>query len=160
MSIKDAVKTLFESKEEKERKQAEMISQAIKQHEKEKEREEEEKYEELKRQEEERLEQERIRVATAKKEATEKGIPWFTIIDFNLDPENVTVPQYVEFDWNDAFIQKLKALGINGTDEEIIDQYFQDLCKTIALQSYDEDVFEKTDTVDKIRLENGKVEYK
>ena len=49
----------------------------------------------------------------------------------------------------------LRGHGLTGeTDEDIVDQWFQDLCKQIALEQYDEEVF-----VQGREIEGGRREY-
>ena len=60
-----------------------------------------------------------------------------------------------ELDWNEYFVEMLRGHGLTGdTDEEIVDQWFQDLCKQIALEQYDEEVF-----VQGREIEGGRREY-
>ena len=71
---------------------------------------------------------------TIKKKAT-KGKsekPWVKVLDMNVSPDN---PRngFFELDWNDEFVNNLKQHGYLGkTDEEIVDRWFQTLCKTIG----------------------------
>ena len=71
---------------------------------------------------------------TIKKKAT-KGKsekPWVKVLDMNVSPDN---PRngFFELDWNDEFVNNLKQHGYLGkTDEEIVDRWFQTLCRTIG----------------------------
>ena len=71
---------------------------------------------------------------TIKKKAT-KGKsekPWVKVLDMNVSPDN---PRngFFELDWNDEFVNNLKQHGYLGkSDEEIVDRWFQTLCKTIG----------------------------
>ena len=71
---------------------------------------------------------------TTKKKTT-KGKsekPWVKVLDMNVSPDN---PRngFFELDWNDEFVNNLKQHGYLGkSDEEIVDRWFQTLCKTIG----------------------------
>ena len=58
--------------------------------------------------------------------------PWVKVLDMNVSPDN---PRngFFELDWNDEFVNNLKQHGYLGlTDEEIVDRWFQTLCRTIG----------------------------
>ena len=94
---------------------------------------------------------------TPKEKATKAGEPWFTVIDVEIDPDNPRNGSF-ELDWNKPFVEMLRKHGLVGdTDEDIIDQWFQDLCKQIALDSYEEDVFAESG---KTHTADGRTEYK
>lgn len=58
--------------------------------------------------------------------------PWVKVLQVNFDPENPS-RGYFELDWNEPFVQKLAESGYTGqNNEEIVDQWFTDLCKGIA----------------------------
>ena len=64
--------------------------------------------------------------ATARKEA------YIAVIDTKVNPEN---PRngFFELDWNEYFVLMLTTNGYSGkTEEEIVDQWFQDLCQEIG----------------------------
>ena len=69
----------------------------------------------------------------SKKKKTTKGEkPWVKVLDMNVSPDN---PRngFFELDWNDEFVNNLKQHGYLGkSDEEIVDRWFQTLCKTIG----------------------------
>lgn len=70
--------------------------------------------------------------------ATAKNEPWVTIKTLETDPDN---PRYggVELDWNDAFIQNLEkhGYGPHPVEDDIVNEWFNDVCRTIALEAYD-----------------------
>lgn len=71
---------------------------------------------------------------TAKDIATKRGEPWVTVLDTKVNIEN---PRngFFELDWNEHFIVMLKNNGYDGkTDEEIVDQWFKDLCRNILAE--------------------------
>ena len=64
--------------------------------------------------------------ATANKE------PWVAVLDTHVNMQN---PRngFFELDWNEYFIAMLRENGYTGAaDEELVDQWFQDLCKEIG----------------------------
>ena len=91
---------------------------------------------------------------TPKELATKNKEPWFTIVDVEIDNDNPRNGAF-ELDWNEYFVEMLRGHGLTGeTDEDIVDQWFQDLCKQIALEQYDEEVF-----VQGREIEGGRREY-
>lgn len=64
--------------------------------------------------------------ATANKE------PWVAVLDTHVNPNN---PRngFFELDWNEYFIVMLRNNGYTGgSDEEIVDAWFQDLCRQVG----------------------------
>ena len=58
--------------------------------------------------------------------------PIVKVLNLNVNPEN---PRngFFELDWNDEFVNMLKQSGYQGeTEEEIVDRWFQTLCRTIG----------------------------
>lgn len=71
----------------------------------------------------------------SKKDATERGEPWVAVLDTKINNENVR-NGFFELDWNEYFIVQLKLSGYNGTnEEEIVEKWFQDLCRNIGNES-------------------------
>ena len=61
-----------------------------------------------------------------------KKEPWVGVLDTHVNPENVR-NGFFELDWNEYFIVQLKQAGYVGdTEESIVDQWFQDLCRNIG----------------------------
>ena len=78
---------------------------------------------------------------TPKDIATEKGETWIQVIDTQINPESPS-EGYFELDWNEPFIKMLAENGYNGkTEADIIDLWFNDLCRTIATQEIAQDSF-------------------
>ena len=68
---------------------------------------------------------------SAKKE-TKSEEPMVKVIQVNVNPDN---PKngFFELDWNDEFVNMLKQNGYQGnSQEEIVDRWFQSLCRTIG----------------------------
>ena len=58
--------------------------------------------------------------------------PIVKVLNLNVNPEN---PRngFFELDWNPEFVNMLKQSGYEGaSEEEIVDRWFQTLCKTIG----------------------------
>jgi hypothetical protein len=69
---------------------------------------------------------------TAKQIATDKKEPWVGVLDTQVNPDNIR-NGFFELDWNEYFIVQLKQGGYFGdTDEEVVDKWFQDLCRNIG----------------------------
>jgi hypothetical protein len=71
-------------------------------------------------------------VTSPKEIATAKKEPWVSVIETHVNPEN---PRngFFELDWNEYFVLMLTNNGYKGTtEEEIIDQWFSDLCREVG----------------------------
>lgn len=76
-------------------------------------------------------------VEHAKKSATLKGEPWVTVINMDFGNKNSLEGSF-ELDWNDAFVEKLKAEGYNGPSSDIIvNQWFMEVCRNVAMEEFD-----------------------
>ena len=67
------------------------------------------------------------------KPKTKKGPePWVKVLNMDVNPDN---PKngFFELDWNKEFVNMLQQNGYRGdTEEQIVDKWFQTLCKTIG----------------------------
>ena len=71
--------------------------------------------------------------------ATEAGEPWVSVLSMELEKENMDRGAF-ELDWNDIFVAKLVRAGYQGkTDNDIVDNWFQDVCRNIVLESYEKE---------------------
>ncbi len=77
-----------------------------------------------------------------KEVATRAGEPWVNIIKVNVDPDNINNGAF-ELDWNDKFLLNLIKQGYKqkeeDKDEQIVDRWFQTVCRNIALEVYEQD---------------------
>ena len=76
-----------------------------------------------------------IKAAMSPKErATAENRPWVSVLETHVnekDPKN----GFFDLDWNDEFIRYLRLNGYQGqTQEEIVDKWFTDLCRTVATE--------------------------
>ena len=69
---------------------------------------------------------------TPKEIATEKGEPWVAVVETGFaDPKNPNTG-FFELDWNKAFVEQLIEAGYSGrTDEDVIDLWFNDICRGV-----------------------------
>lgn len=75
---------------------------------------------------------------TPKEIATEKGEPWVSVLSVELDPDNIGNGAF-ELDWNDKFIANLTRAGYQGkTDSDLVDQWFQTVCRNILAENYEQ----------------------
>ena len=66
--------------------------------------------------------------------ANTKGEPYVNVLDMGIDPDNVA-NGYFELDYNDLFVKMLTEHGIVGkSDEEIVNIWFNRICRTIVAQ--------------------------
>ena len=70
-----------------------------------------------------------------KEETKETAIgPWVKVIEVHFDKDNPG-RGYFELDWNDDFVGLLGEAGYAGqTPEQIVDLWFNDLCRSIVLE--------------------------
>ena len=72
---------------------------------------------------------------TEKEIATENKEPWVSVLTTHVNKENIR-NGFFELDWNDYFIVQLRAAGYRGDhDEELVDQWFTELCRNVAADS-------------------------
>ena len=80
-------------------------------------------------------EQERLAKLSPKERATENGEPWIAVLDTHINKENIK-NGFFELDWNEHFIVQLRKSGYKGgTDEEIVDAWFSELCRNVGKDS-------------------------
>lgn len=70
--------------------------------------------------------------------ATIKGLPWVIVKNFDTDKKNPAHGS-LDLDWNDAFIEHLESNGYgpNPQPEDTVDQWLSELCRNIALETFD-----------------------
>lgn len=88
--------------------------------------------------------------------ATASNEPYVEIVTIDLNPDNPSLGSF-ELDWNEQFIKKLRAMGYPGpTDEVVIDLWFQDVCRNILLETYEQEQANRSMGSDNIRYINRK----
>lgn len=76
-----------------------------------------------------------------KEKANKAGEPYVNVLRMDIDPNDINSGAF-ELDWNEIFIAKLVKAGYmkskEDTDRDIIDRWFQDVCRTIVLEMYEQ----------------------
>jgi len=79
---------------------------------------------------------------TPKEKATAAGEPYIAILQVDLDPNDINNGSF-ELDWNDKFVVNLVKQGYkirpDDTDAQIVDRWFQTVCRNIALEVYEQE---------------------
>jgi hypothetical protein len=57
--------------------------------------------------------------------------PWVSMPKINWDPVD-DKKNFFELDYNDYFLEFLKANGYNGTEEEVINHWLNDICRLVS----------------------------
>ena len=90
-----------------------------------------------------------------KEEANAKGEPYIAILKVQLDPKDINNGSF-ELDWNDKFVLNLIKQGYklkqDDTDNDIVDRWFQTVCRNIALEVYEQEVADPEKRRDDIRV--------
>ena len=77
---------------------------------------------------------------TAKQLANESGEPWVSVISMDVDPSNLSQGAF-ELDWNEIFVARLVKAGYmikpTDTDAEIVDRWFQNVCRNVAMETWE-----------------------
>ncbi len=77
-----------------------------------------------------------------KEKATAAGEPYVAILSVDLDPNDINNGAF-ELDWNDKFVVNLVKQGYkirpDDTDAQIVDRWFQTVCRNIALEVYEQE---------------------
>jgi len=76
-----------------------------------------------------------------KEKATMAGEPYINITKVEIDPNNINNGAF-ELDFNDKFVMNLIRAGYkirpDDTDNDIVDRWFQTVCRNIALELYEQ----------------------
>ncbi len=74
-----------------------------------------------------------------KEEFTAKGEPWVGILSMDIDPIDIHNGAF-ELDFNDKFVARLMKFGYQGkTDQDIVDQWFQEVCRHVVLETWEQE---------------------
>jgi hypothetical protein len=80
------------------------------------------------------IEADRLAKLTPKQLAIEKKEPWIAVLDTHVNKDNIR-NGFFELDWNEYFVLQLKEAGYKGdTEEAIVDQWFQELCRGLGAE--------------------------
>ena len=82
---------------------------------------------------------------TAKSEkelATERSDPWIQVLRIDVDPNNLHQGAF-ELDWNDIFVARLVKAGYmmkqDDSDAEIVDRWFQNVCRHVVMETWEQE---------------------
>ena len=76
---------------------------------------------------------------TEKELATDRGEPYVSIVSLDVDPENIHQGAF-ELDWNEKFVANLLRAGYTGrTDSEVVDQWFQNVCRHVVMETWEQE---------------------
>lgn len=79
--------------------------------------------------------EERLAKMSPKDRATINKEPWVAVLETKVNKDNVR-NGFFELDWNEYFVNQLKEAGYQGkTGEEIVDQWFQELCRNVGSEA-------------------------
>ena len=66
--------------------------------------------------------------------ATQNKEPWVCVLNTHVNKENIR-NGFFELDWNEYFVLQLRSAGYRGeSDEEIVNQWFTELCRNVATE--------------------------
>ena len=87
-----------------------------------------------------KLAEEQAKKNGPKELATAAGEPWVQVLSMEIDPDNPGAGAF-ELDWNDIFVARLIKNGYQGkTDQDIVDNWFQDVCRNVVLETYQQEM--------------------
>jgi hypothetical protein len=79
---------------------------------------------------------------TEKELATERDEPYVSVVALEVNPNNLHQGAF-ELDWNDKFVANLVRAGYmikkDDTDTEIVDRWFQNVCRHVALETWEQE---------------------
>ena len=79
---------------------------------------------------------------SAKDLATERGEPYVAMLSMEVDPNNLHQGSF-ELDWNEKFVANLVRAGYqmkpNDTDNDIVDRWFQAVCRNVVLETWEQE---------------------
>lgn len=76
---------------------------------------------------------------SGKELATEKGEPYVAIVSMDIDTDNIHQGSF-ELDWNEKFVANLLRAGYVGkTDTDIVDQWFQNVCRHVVMETWEQE---------------------
>ena len=100
----------------------------------------------------------KVKVVSAKDEATAKNEPWVEIIGMEIDEKDPGQGAF-ELDWNDIFVAKLVRAGYQGkTDQDIVDNWFKTVCRNVVTETYEQDQADPEKRSNRRDLGNGRTE--
>lgn len=97
-------------------------------------------------------------VLSAKEQATVDGRPYVNVLGLDYDTANPTIGSF-ELDWNEQFVKHLMMAGYRGdSDEQIVDQWFQDICRNVVMETWEQEQADPGNRVSRKDLGGGRTE--
>lgn len=88
---------------------------------------------------------------TEKEKATLAGEPYIQVVRMDVDPSDINAGSF-ELDWNDKFIVNLIRAGYKkkdtDTDNDIVDRWWTQVCRNVALEIYEQNQADPTNRTD------------
>jgi hypothetical protein len=98
---------------------------------------------------------------SAKDMANFAGEPYIAVISVEVDKENIGNGAF-ELDWNDKFIAQLVRAGYqvkpNEPENEIVDRWFQDVCRNVVLETFEQYEANNPRGINRKDIGNGRTE--
>lgn len=98
---------------------------------------------------------------SAKELATMAGEPYVAVLSVEVDKENIGSGAF-ELDWNDKFIASLVRAGYqvkpNEPENEIVDRWFQDVCRNVVLETFEQIEANNPRGINRKDIGNGRTE--
>jgi hypothetical protein len=70
--------------------------------------------------------------------ATKKKEPYVAVINVELEEDNPGNGAF-ELDWNEFFVAKLVKAGYSGKDDQqIVERWFQDICRNVVMENFEQ----------------------
>ena len=92
-----------------------------------------------------------------KRVATANDEPYIKVLQVDFESAQPNVGSF-ELDWNESFIGVLSEAGYTGSaDEAIIDAWFNDVCRNILMEDFNDQNF-VADAPLEVKREDGKTE--
>ena len=93
--------------------------------------------------------------------ATKKGEPYVAILKMDVDPDNLHQGAF-ELDWNEIFVARLVKAGYmmkqDDTDADIVDRWFQNVCRHVVMETWEQEQAISKQYVNSRDLGNGRTE--
>jgi len=90
--------------------------------------------------------------------ATQRGEPWVSVLRMDIDPDNLHQGSF-ELDWNDKFVANLIRSGYQmkpeDTDNDIVDRWFQNVCRHVVMETWEQEQAANPNRVVKTRNVGG-----
>lgn len=98
---------------------------------------------------------------SAKDMANFAGEPYIAVVSVEVDKENIGNGAF-ELDWNDKFIASLVRAGYqvkpNEPENEIVDRWFQDVCRNVVLETFEQYEANNPRGINRKDIGNGRTE--